>query len=536
MHVRLCSGNVPQAEVDSSGQAHGAFQRTLEVMLEAYRGLNLSVVAPSTISFGQMIDPVTKAYDGCIGTLQANLSEFMIGFVGYPNEAVNITHSLIDGFETMLFGTAYKKVNLSESSSMTQVMDMFTSFPADLWIIAISFYIFLFILLSAASGLKQESDKKTERGNDCEDKMTGNRSGSGHDVIEAWTDSGLTLFHGKGNLLMAVCACIMKQHSACGSLIVNYLSVSTIYTMLTILSFYGGFYLTSMIKTDMVVVDPPKIVKDYTDLIASGMIPLFTKIQNADYEAFERAPPGSKESQVWDIVVRHGDEESIADLKSPATILKIAAEVIEGKRAYIARLETFAAPLRKMGCKFIQMQNLNSIGFYTTHDPDAIVTQKEQIENHLITGSVISNQVKRRKQRSFESGIFEQTGRTLDLSSVMGMANGVESFSKLEECSNNVIEIPHPEMTAVFLFHYLSLVLIVLPLVVIAAVILCKEMRRAKLRRRNRVSPDLKMMEIPINDSVGIIVAISEAGNEISEQITGIGDDPTQSHGRMLSI
>ena len=79
------------------------------------------------------------------------------------------------------------------------------------------------------------------------------------------------------------------------------------------------------------------------------------------------------------------------------------------------------------------MQNVNNIGFFSTHDPDAIVSQKGQIENYLISGSGVSNVVKRRKQLSFESGLYVQTGRTLDLSSAMGMANGGGSFSKLEE-------------------------------------------------------------------------------------------------------
>lgn len=81
-----------------------------------------------------------------------------------------------------------------------------------------------------------------------------------------------------------------------------------------------------------------------------------------------------------------------------------------------------------------------------------------------------------------------------------------------------MIEVPHPEMTGFVLYHYLSLALIGLSLMLVAAVILCWEIRGTKHKRLSRVSPDQQRVVTLKGNSPGIITTISDAHNDRAQE------------------
>ena len=100
-------------------------------------------------------------------------------------------------------------------------------------------------------------------------------------------------------------ACVLRQHSSLASLSrirskreARVSVVWTTYTLLTLTSFLVTFYLTSMIKTEMVVYKRPDTVESLQELLDSNRRPNWFKVF-VDADAFRHAAKGSLANAVW---------------------------------------------------------------------------------------------------------------------------------------------------------------------------------------------------------------------------------------------
>ena len=103
--------------------------------------------------------------------------------------------------------------------------------------------------------------------------------------------------------------------------------ISFAYSLLTLTTFYATFYLTAMIKTDMVVFKRPETIESLTQLLHSDRHALWAELLD-DSDSFRFADPKSTQGKLWSKACKRGLNESIIGTNQAA----IAAHVTRGAR------------------------------------------------------------------------------------------------------------------------------------------------------------------------------------------------------------
>ena len=450
MEARLCILKFDAMYQYEDFKITGVLAATGNLMLEQLRGINYTVVHESAM--GTMTDEKTQQYDGCIGSLQKNETDFIgtVGLLTVPVVGPNLTHTVVDGFEKMGILSAYNRANVTDGSR-TQVLDMVFSFSRGLWILLAFSYMVLVLLLHASSDVRGDKrhtkyiSRFWKRNRVLLLEKHERQKSASHSSKSAWT----------------VVACILKQHSSCSSCHVKFGPIRILYTLITLLSFFTGYYLMSMIKTDMLVVKPPITITTYDEVIESGRRPLWCTLLTEKSE-FEHAATGSKEKRIWDIAVAKGLSESFVQ----STMDSVFFHAFD-----FARLKEVVFFNRQMGSKFVPHAGcaysrtksiLTSVNVLYRHDPSAAETLKGNIDNHLVS-SQVSKKRNKRIQWTFEAGLLDITfNRFTDISFYVSLAEAERSFRSIDDCSSNVVTIPYPELGPVHFYHFLSLSILIL--------------------------------------------------------------------------
>ena len=445
MEVRLCYPIAKETYMFTGNENIGSLAEVGRLTVHQLRGVNFS--ENESPSIGVLIDHTLQKYDGCIGLMQNNESDIMTsaGLLNIPVMGPNLTHTVVDGFDRMGIISAYNRVNMSDVTP-THVLDMVLAFSPDLWILICFAYVILLILLTAA--MKTHVRKERE----SDEAVFASR--------EAWVSHqrSYTQRHKScaSKSSLNVTACILNQHSSCEACLVDFAPISLLYTMTTLLSYFGAYFLTSMIKTDMVVVKAPITVTTYDELLNSNRRALWIGALT-DRAEFENAAKGSKEDQIWQRAVAMGINESIGgttfvDFVDHGTKIALQEKVV----LYGGNI--FMPFLSRTACTFGRTKHIHDhVNSLYRHDPSAKGFLRGNVQNHLLSGRT-SARINKRIQWSFEGSLLEVTlARFTDVSSHMNVNDADQYFRAIDECASNVIEIPHPEATAVGLFHYVSL-------------------------------------------------------------------------------
>ena len=468
MEARLCVPMFDDLFQYKDYHAYGGFAATGNLLLQQLHGINYTVIREPV--FGTLIDHEVQQYDGCIGSLQKNESDFMItgGLMTVPVVGPNLTYTVVDGFARMGIVSSYNRVNVNDGSR-TQVLDMVFSFSRGLWILLIFSIIVLLALLHAASAVRGEvvyakyASRLWERRRML---VLGGRKRRRSASKSAWI----------------VVACILKQHSSCGSCRVNFRSISILYTIITLLCFFAGFYLTSLIRTDMVVVKPPITVTTYDEVIKLYRRPAWISILTEKSE-FEHAANGSKEKKIWDIAVAKGLSKSILQ-PTAGSIYDHAVDVSSLKEVVFLYQQLGQRLVPYTSCAYSRTKNyMTHVNSLYHHDPSAPETLRGNIDNHLVS-SHVSKKRNRRIQWTFEAGLLEVTfTRLVDFNDFVQRDEADKYFRSIDECCSNVVTIPYPELRSVDLFHYLSLFAMILILLLFPFIICVAEIKRHTRKR-----------------------------------------------------
>jgi hypothetical protein len=435
MSVRLC---IPKIEkmltLHADGRAEGTMAEAGRLVLQRLRGLNITII--SEPSMGIVVDHQRIQYDGCFGSIQKNHSDMTYGMVIVPMRGPNLTQTVVDGFEKMAILSTYKVADL-EDASRTQVMDMFYALSPGVWSLLTAYYVCLFCMLAASvhtccSGMRKQK----------------------------WRLSRT-----------AIMASMLKQYSACDfPQAAN--GIRMLFTSVVLLSFYAGYYLTSMIKTEMVVVNLPVTVQTYQDLIDQGKRPIWMRVLN-DWNDMKDAPAGDIQRKVWELAVRKGIPGSLIapDMESLASHMHAIAK---GDSVWLLKFRVFEHGIQKAACSF-GAQAMPSRIMLVTHDPDAPEFLSGNVENPLLP-THISQLVNKRIKWSFESSLMDAAGDRYDVKAIFPIDLEADKHaSTIVECASNIITTPYPEMTAVVGHHFLSLAILCLCLILIAMIFLIFE-------------------------------------------------------------
>lgn len=476
MSVRICLQILDEIFRAENGRATGIAAVVVDLGFEWYRGLNNTSVRERTI--GALVDREKLIYDGCIGSMQRNESDsIFMPLVTIPIMGPNLTHTNVIGFEKMAIFSCYEKPDGSQGK-LTQVMDMVFSFDWSLWLVIFMFYsVLLMFLAFALKEMRHETSNKVT-------KLMQRMKHQGLVDVVGWffeqqrkmrrwekreKKKKIRQPNMRDSVLVTI-ACILKQHSSCSFGGVKFPPVSILYMMMTLLAFYCGFYLTSMIKTEMVVFRPPFTVNNYKEIIASGRRPTFVRALNADYAEFASAAPGTNEKKIWDIVMRMGLNESLIDV-TPEDIVKHGIRACELKEVLLIRARYAERPFFTKACQFSRTQNImTNMNGWLTHDPSARELLRGDVHNHRLEKST-SRLIQRRKQLTFEADLVEAA---LRFAGDFFPADD-KFYSSIAECYSNVIVMPHIDMRAAEIFHYASLFTLTGSLLFLALMILILE-------------------------------------------------------------
>lgn len=275
MAYRLCT--VRLADVwDPAADPISSTTQLLLTGLGLKSGLNTSWIYKETVG---EYDPLYADHTGCIRSLYHNESDSMVyllplGYYGPQLVMENVVNS-----ENTMISSMYQK---DDGGDPTHVLDFLDGYSTLQWFVTSCFATVLCLLLALGMTFRRMNSNRTK-----------------------------PTLHRVKRTIGVLLSCSLNQHSNCGSLKLT-LSISCAYTVLTLLAYYSHFYLTSMIKTEMVVPKRPPTYDSYKDILDRNAKPLWIS-KMGDELMFRDAVKGSRAAKIWDRAVKRGINQSIID-------------------------------------------------------------------------------------------------------------------------------------------------------------------------------------------------------------------------------
>lgn len=440
-------------------------------LLQLASGFNVTYVFPDVNHMGALIDQENLKYDGCLGSLQKNESDLAIiaPVDGYYGPTVQPWMPVWADFA--LIGTVYQKTEIDVNKvEKTHVLEFLKAYACINWILTIASLIVLATAITASMFIRRKMRRD----------ISNLIQESGEAMFEPGTKLRLRKIGDKVSKM--VISCVLKQHSNTGRLTSS--SVSFLYAIMTALCLFTTYFLTSMIKTEMVVIKRPITYESYQDLLDNGTAALWLD-ELDDQRNFRDAPHGSTAKKIWDRAVKQGIRKSVVTtdkLQDIPWILSMANEVVSKKRVSLSN-SAFTAIVLSNACLYIRSEGMfNNVNAYIRRDESAV----ENIRS--LPGSSLAHPLI--KERISRVGRwFTETDPIIPMfirryGSFLVPNGGEKYFSAVEECKSNVIVMPHVDLLPVTLFHFRDLQLVCFIAITLSLAMLMIE-KRAKNSKRN---------------------------------------------------
>ena len=377
--------------------------------------------------FGEPINESTGSYSGCIGLLQTNQSDAILFLNDYPHPAANISQGLVMTDATIDMITSYRP---SDQSVRIQVERAFNSFRPSVRILCA---VTMFICICALC-VKEIFKSWHRRMISLPTRPRHKRAP--YEVITHMTRFG-QLSNSAGQFR------------------------KILFLVLSLFSFLVIFFLCSSIKTELVVIPPPKTLRSYQQLLDHQCGVFFFSGGNS-YQSFQSAAKGSKEKALWDFSVSKYSMSSVVYSygNRPETDSAVLNSWIRGESAIIVHSDWapfFMKPIcsamlnREKRDAFALLFKINGnedlLLPLRSRDEEAMVFQKSFTWNPRSSSSL--NQVMPTLRRVMEAGITEFIMKymaTADVVSIIQVSGkGNATFANMEKCKSS--EFFRPENT-----------------------------------------------------------------------------------------
>ena len=424
--MRVCVSMVRAAYEmeDDCSKVTGAAKPLADLFFQTTRGLN--VTCSKERKFGNLVDRVSGTYDGCLGSMQRNQSDTVIfGLNAFPTSGANLVNGAVVTAERLGILTAYRLVNPETDCARTDALDMFGSFSFTVWLLVLVLCVVTLLLMTLTARLLFPRQNRRFR-------------------------------RSLRRATQVLLACCLKQHSSVPPRFMRTTSMSAIHVVSNVAFLLLTFFLTSMIKTEMVVYKRPNTVTSVEELLASDRRP---SLFMPDSDEFKFAPDGSLFRRTWNRAVEMGINDSLIDSseESVATHAWHVAKLEEG----ILLHDTKAASIMRIACAFSRTRGIRM-------QTNALFRRQDGARDRmlsLITGSqspeLVVRHLNRRAQQAAEGHLMEAAISQVDVDAVFDVSNPQSAFRKIEKCMADAIEIVDTHLQAVSLAHYHSLMMIV---------------------------------------------------------------------------
>jgi hypothetical protein len=466
---------------DTEGYDNYVLNKFLDPVMARFRPLNITYVTPPINRIGICTNATTREYDGCIGSLQKNESDFAFVIPYLEDFGPNVQPLAPSFSDYSLIGSVYHKLELDDGKA-TRVLDFVNGYSVFHWMLTAAASLSLFMLMMTAIIFMQslkEINKQTRR-NPVESVVARMK----HLVRQRKGIRKKTAFRkAVDRTVIVMTSCVLFQHSNCSNVKMNS-TMSWIYTFLTVLCFFTGYFLTSMIKTEMVALDYPPVYESYQDILDNDTMPIWTD-ETDDQRFFRDAANGTVAKQIWDRALnREVTEKSVinytqlmdGDFRPKVMRAIIARDAV----TLVNRLATNY--LVQTSCATSRQQNDSKNVFaYVSRD----VAAKEEIRYSIASSHldlILKKKIVRVNRLYFESHLpVEQAVAAMD----GFLPGGQGMFNDRQQCMASIIIMPPVNLIPVPVNHYRDLILLFKWLVFAAAFILGVELLAKGNKRRD---------------------------------------------------
>lgn len=478
--IRLChvADYAALLEYDSSNKKFNGFggdffNDLLWSFGKILSGKNVSYELQPRTGFGDPIEG-TLEYTGCIGLLQKNKSDVMIMIMDYPPNIVNVTHGTIYTSTFLDIGSAYS-VGQEEIAT---VLSMFKSFSLDLYLMILTFLTFIWFLICIGHTLYTPVAIKSQN-----IRPGPGRTGKNTRQLDVPVRRKIVhkLILQELRLRKRRREDFIMTHPSLFKVIIHFFKFDTLKAsnnfdrilciVLSAFSFLVIAYFRSLIKTDLVVIKDPDLIKTWKDVVDREVKPLFIR---GSYHHFYymNAAERSYEHEIWKSAISKYRKEKIF-VNSDAASFPSLFDVMDGKAVAltdtlistivaqtICELETID-PGRLQGLRdfvddsFHRSFHKRLPSYVTSIDPAAKSIIKGGLMNELLDKSPTISYVKNILKRMYETGIivgmqqrlsnmnFVRTG-PYEVRQLMGPAAGGNRYHLHTQCLTP--QKPHVEL------------------------------------------------------------------------------------------
>lgn len=451
----------------------------------ASKQFNITYVFPEVNRMGALIDRDTMQYDGCLGSLQRNESDVatIAPVDGWYGPSVQPWLPVWSDYT--LIGSVYWDVDPSQNQ-WTRVMDFLDAFKLDCWLLTCSSLFVLCSMILVSMLLHKKRSCKVA------DPPTVPQGQTSERVLQPCHRKMIS------RTFMMLISCVLKQHTNSGPLKTR--SIAVLYTVMALLCFYAGYFLTSMIKTEMVVLDRPVTYDSYQDLLDNDTIPLWVDGLD-DQRTFRDAAKGTPERQLWDRAVERGINKSLvsADIMSDVPALLKLAKALHDRKV---------VGLTSSALTQIMISNLCWINHGSRmfpHGKAYIAREDRAVESiRSVCGSTFAHPMIRKiLQRYGRYWTETDPGVAMmirNYDKVLAPEGGERYYSKVITCKSGIIEMPDPDLRPVILYHYRDLIMICMIMYVVSMIVmLLRELVGKMVRGRvSRISLPIIIITPPL--------------------------------------
>ena len=390
-----------------TGYAAALFVDSIQLFQKRFKNYTLFFTQDK---YGDVVDPEKQIYDGCIGRLQRNEQDFALAPTAFGVQIPNVSNSGVFLSSMTNIVSAY---NNSFDSSKTDVMQFFTEFDLHLWLTTISLLVVL-ILFQVYLVRRKRKRRSFMR----------------------WMENLMT-------------ATLMKQFSSL-DIPSSRLSVRFIFLMINVFIFLIHFFLSSLIKTELVVQKQPDTISTYEEIVEhQNCRPVWLKGLNTHWE-FENSDPKSSAFEVWKRGQKAGLDRTLVDMKLEN--LHYTIEEIKKKEAVLLIPNYLVDVIVTNECSLTRQSGvLTDFNMWYRADPSvkeslATVSRSSNISQYL------SWEATRFTTLLLEHDLFFRNLRYLNFVVAKYTGN-----PEVEDCMANRIIYPEHNLESINLSHYAGL-------------------------------------------------------------------------------
>ena len=362
---------------DQGNTFKGLFAEYLTTSINhVIKGTNLTFQVQPRRGMGKQVTS-SENYDGCIGMMQRNESDIVMTLADYPVHAEYVTQGNIITDSAMQFITVYYT---SDDTLDAQVLSCFESFSLDLWIMIIFTVAIIYSLLMVRSTVVK--------------KILPRKFANVVKRIRSRTRNGRNRYHLYKIITHLTRIGRMNERGIFNKLLFIVLSLASLVLVI---------YFQTLIKTELVVLKKPDILKSYKDIIAKNVSVSFYHGLNFE-NYFKYAPEGSKEKILWDQTMSYSKEGQIGwgldsrveDLSSNITGLLSRKQVLFLDAILSPIIHVIACKLKsdeQQFQRFYDVFRLNgdysakSVKLYIGQDENAMRTLKTLLYSKYFSGT-----------------------------------------------------------------------------------------------------------------------------------------------------